>query len=90
MFSKRTLLVKRKDTDKPIEVYSSGGATHFSTARTLKNIEEVYLHENGLATILSYVKVKDKHNIAYDDVEGIFTVHTPYKRIHFRIIKRRL
>ena len=36
------------------------------------------------ANILSYVKVKDRHKITYDDMRDIFTVHTPYKRIHFR------
>ena len=55
-----------------------------------EKIGKVYLHENGLANILSYAKVKDKHNITYNDVREIFTVHTPYKRIHFQRIKRGL
>ena len=83
MSSNHTLLSNVKDTDKRIDVYSSGGATHCSTAGTLKNIGEVYLHKNGLENILSYAKVKYKHNITYDDVGGIFTVHTPYKWINF-------
>ena len=58
--------------------------------RNLNNIGEVYLHKNGLANNLSYVKAKDKHNITYNDVGDIFTVHTPYKRIHFRRSKRGL
>ena len=77
-------MAKIKAADDPIYVYSSRGATHCSTAGTLKNIGEVYLHENGLAKILSYLKVKYRHNITYDDVRDIITVHTPYKRIHFR------
>ena len=84
MVSNRTLLENVKEADNPITVYSSIGATHCSTAGTLKNIGEVYLHENGLANILSYAKLKDKHNITYDDIRDIFTVHTPYKHIHFR------
>ena len=83
-FSNRALLAKIKDTDEPIDVYSSGGATHCSTARTLKNIGEVYLHKYGIANIMSYAKVKDKHSITYDDAGGIFTVRTPYKQIYFR------
>ena len=79
MFSNRALLFNIKDSDKPINVYLSGVDTHCSTDVTLNNIGEVYLHENGLANILSYAKVKDKHNITYDDVGEIFTVHTPYK-----------
>ena len=90
IFSNHTLLVNIQDTDDPIDVYSSGGATHCSKAGTLKNIGEVYLHGNRLANTLSYVKVKDKHNTTYDDVGDIFTVHTPYKRIHFRRSKRGL
>ena len=82
MFSNRTFLANIQDADKPINVYSSGGATHCSKGGTLKNIREVYLHENGLANILSYTKVRDKHNITYNDVQDIFTVHKPYKRIH--------
>ena len=88
IFSNLTLLENIQDADDPINIYSSGGATHCSTTGTLKNTGEVELHKNGLANILSYAKVKDKHNIIYDDVGDIFTVHTPYKRIHFRRSKR--
>ena len=86
----RILLANVKDEDEPIDVYPSGGATHCSTAGTRKNIREVYLHQNGLANILSYAKVEDKYNITYDGVRDIFTVNTPYKRIHFRRSKRRI
>ena len=48
MFSNHALLANIKDADEHIDIYSSGGATHCSTAGTLKNIGEVYLHENGL------------------------------------------
>ena len=82
MFSNCELLTNIKDTDKPINVYLSGGATHFSTNRTLNNIGEVYLHKNELKKNLSYAKLKDKHNITYDDMRDIFTVHTTYKRIN--------
>ena len=57
MFGNRALLANVKDADKPIDVYSSGGATHCRTAGTLKNIREVYLHENGLENIMYYAKV---------------------------------
>ena len=50
----------------------------------MNNIGEVYLHENGLANILSCVKVRDKHNITYNVVQEIFTVHKPYKQIHLQ------
>ena len=83
MFSNRALLANIKDADKPIDVYSRVGTTHCSMAEILDNTGEVYLHKNGLANILSYAKVKDRHNITYDDVRDVFTVHTPYKRIHF-------
>ena len=83
MFINRDLLKNIKDADKPINVYSSGGATHCSTAGILKTLGEVYLHKNGSANILSCAKVKDKHNITFNDVRGIFNVHSPYKRIHF-------
>ena len=46
IFSNRALLENMQDADNPIDVYSSGGATHCSKAGTLKNIGEVYLHEN--------------------------------------------
>ena len=46
IFSNRALLENLKDVDDPIDIYLSGGATHCSTAGTLKNIGEVYLHEN--------------------------------------------
>ena len=88
MFSNRALLLNIQDADDPIDVHSSGGATHCSRAGTLKNIGEVYLNGNRLANILSYAKVKDKHNITYNDVQAILTIHTPYKWIHFRISKR--
>ena len=65
MFSNRSLLANIKEVDKTINVYPSGGATHCSTAVTLKNIGEVYLRKNGLANILSYAKVTYKHNITY-------------------------
>ena len=90
MSGNRALLLNIQDADDPIDVYSSGGATHCSTDGNLNNIGEVYLHENGSENILSYAKIKDKHNITYDYVGGIFTVHTPYKRIHFRKNKRGL
>ena len=82
MFSNCVLLANIQDVEEPIDVYLSRGATHCSNAGTLKNIGEVYLHKNGLANILSYVKVIDKHKITYNDVQDIFTVHKPYKRIH--------
>ena len=63
MFSKRSLLVNIKGADDPINVHSIRGATHCSKAGTLNNIGEVYLHKNGLANILSCLKVVDKHNI---------------------------
>ena len=88
MFSNRALFANIQDADKPIDVYSSGGATRCSKDGTLKNIREVCLHENGLANILSCVKVRDKHNITYNDVQDIFTIHTPYKHIHFQRSKR--
>ena len=88
IFSNHVLLADIKEKYKPIGVYSSGGATHCSMAGTLKNIGVVFPHKNGPANILSDVKVKDKHNITYDDVRDIFTVHTPYKRIHFQGRKR--
>ena len=44
MFGNRALLANIKDADNPIEVYSSEGATHCSTAGTLNNIGEVYFH----------------------------------------------
>ena len=59
MFSNRALLENIKDADKPIDVYSRGGATHCNTSGTLKNIGEVYLHKNGLSNILSYAKIKE-------------------------------
>ena len=90
MFSNRTLLENIKAADKPIGVSLSVGATNCDTDGTLNNIGDVYLHENGLADILSHAKVKDRHNIMYDDVRDFFTVHIPYKRIHFRGIKREL
>ena len=68
IFSNCALLSNVKDVDKPIYIYSSGGATHCITSGTLNNIVEVYLHKNGLANILSYAKVKDKHNITNYDV----------------------
>ena len=34
--------------------------------------------------------MRDKQNITYNDVQDIFTVHTPYKRIHLRRSKRGL
>ena len=83
MFRKHALLENTKGADKPIDVYSIGGATHCDTSGTINNIGDVYLNENGLANILYYAKVKDRHNIAYNDVNKIFTVHTPYKYIHF-------
>ena len=48
MFSNRALLANIKDSDEPINVYSIGGVTNCRTTGTLKNIREVYLHENGL------------------------------------------
>ena len=84
MFSNHSLHENIQDSDKPIDVYSSGGATHCRNSGTLKNIGEVYLHKNRLANILSYAKVRDRHNITYNDVQDIFTVHTPYKRIHLQ------
>ena len=68
MFSIRALLVKIQDADNTIDVYLSGGATHCSKAGTLNNIGEVCLNKNGLANILSYTEVRDKHNITYNDV----------------------
>ena len=90
MSSNRALLKNIKDTAKPINIYSSGGATHYSTAGTLKNIGDVYLHKKGLENILSYEKVKDKHNIIYDNMRDSSTVHSPYKNIHLQKIKREL
>ena len=43
-----------------------------------------------MTNIISYAKVKGKHNITYYDVRDIFTVHKPYKRIYFQRIKREL
>ena len=83
MFINRALLANTQDSDKPIDTYSSGGATHCSKSGTLKNTGEVNIHENGLANILSYANMRDKHNTTYNDVQDILTVHTPYKRIHF-------
>ena len=90
MFRNRALLENGKDADEPIGVYLSGGANYYSTDGTLKNVGEVYLHENELANILSYAKVKEKQKITYDDARDIFTVHTPYKRIHLQRSKRGL
>ena len=90
MFSNCALLANIKAIDEPIDVYSSGGATRCNTVGNLKNIRHVYLHENGLANILSYAKVKDRHKITYDDVRETFTIRTPYKRIHLRSSKRGL
>ena len=78
-FSNRTLLENIKAADKPIDVYSSRGATHCDTTGTLVDIGDVYLHDNGLANIFSYVKVKNNHNVTYDDIGDIFTVHAPCK-----------
>ena len=83
MFRNRALLANIQGADEPIDVYLSGGETHCIKAGTLNNIIEVYLHKNGLANIISYAKVRYNHNITYNDVQDIFTVHTPYKRIHF-------
>ena len=83
IFSNRTLLANIKDTDVPIGIYSSVGANHCDTKETLENSGDVYLHKNGLANILSYTKVRDKHRITYDDVGENFTVRTPSKWIHF-------
>ena len=63
MFRKHALLENTKGADKPIDVYSIGGATHCDTSGTINNIGDVYLNENGLANILYYAKVKDRHNI---------------------------
>ena len=60
------------------------------SARTLKNIGEVYLHENGLANILCYTKVKDKRNMTYNDMGEILAVHKPYKLINFWKSKREI
>ena len=68
MLSNRAFLANIKYADKPINVYLSGGVIHCTTARTLKNIGQVYLHKNGLANILSYAKIKDKHNMTYYDL----------------------
>ena len=68
MFKNCALLANIQDADEPINVYSSGGVTHCIKAGTLKNIGEVYLHKNGLANILYYAKVRDKHNITYNYV----------------------
>ena len=84
MFSNCTQLANTKATDKPINVYSSGGVIHCDTDGTLENIGDVYLHLNGLANILSYVKVKYKHNIPYGGVGGGLTLHTLYKWICFQ------
>ena len=83
MFINRSLLANIQDSDEPIDVYSSGGATHCRNSGSLKNIGKIYLHRNRLANILSYAKVRDKHKITYNYVQDIFTVHTPYKWIHF-------
>ena len=48
MFSNLTLLENIQYIDEPIDIYLSGGVTHCSRAGTLKNIGEVYLHENWL------------------------------------------
>ena len=88
MFSNCALLVNIQDTDEPIDVYLSGGATHCSKAGTLNKTREVYLQKNGLTNILSYTKVRDRRNITYSDVQEIFTVHTPYKRIHSQRSKK--
>ena len=88
MFSKRALLTNIKDTDDPIDVYSSGGAIHCDTNGTIENIGDVYLHKNGLANNLSYAKVWDKHQITYNGIGEFFTVHNPYKRIYFMKSKR--
>ena len=90
MFSNRALLANIQDLDEPIDVYSSGVVTHFSKAGTLKNIGVVFLHVNGLESILYYAKVRDKHKITYNAVQDIFTAHKPYKRIHFQRSKRGL
>ena len=50
----------------------------------------MYLHQNGLADIISYAKVKDRQNITYDKVRKTFTIHTPYKQIHFQRSKREI
>ena len=83
MFSNRALLSNIQDAYVHIDIYWSGGVTHCSKAGTLKNIGELYLHENGLANIMSYAKVRDKHNITYNDVQEIFNIHTSYKQTHF-------
>ena len=88
MFRNRAILANIPGADDPIGVYSNGGVTHCRKERTLNNIGKIYLHENGLANIFSYAKVRDKHNITYSDVQEIFTVHAPYKRIHFQRSKR--
>ena len=90
MFSNRSLLANIEAAKKPIYVYSNGGVTHSNTAGTLENIGDVYLYKNGLANILSYAKVKDRHNITYNEVMDIFTIHVTYKHIHFRRSKREL
>ena len=79
MFSNHVVLVIIKAADKPIDVYLSRGATRCDTTRTLENIGNVYLHGNGLANILSYAEVRDRHNITHDDVREIFTIPVPYK-----------
>ena len=84
MFSNHSLHENIQESDEPIGVYPSGGATHCRNSGTLKNIGEVYLHKNRLVNILSYAKVRDKHNITYNDVQEVFTVHTPHKWIYFR------
>ena len=88
MFSNRALLTNIQDSNKPIDVYSIGGANHCRKAGTLKNTREVYFHENGLGNILAYAKVRYKHNITYNDIQDIFIIHTPYKQIFFEESKR--
>ena len=68
MFIKRDILANIQEVEYTIDLYSSEGATHYSRAGTLKNIGEVYLHENGLENIMSYVKVQDKDNITCNDL----------------------
>ena len=90
MLSNRTLLVNIKEEDDHVHAYSSRGSTHGDTRGTLENSIYVCIHKNDLSNILSYAKVWWKHRITYDDVGDIFTVHNPYKLIHFFIIKRGL
>ena len=88
MFSNRALLENIQDSDEPIYVYLSGGATHCSRAVTPKNIGDVYLHQNRLSNILSCVKVKHKHNITYDDMGKILPSIHPINRSNFEGKKR--